>query len=190
MSIFGMITTKGSAKYTGPALRSLLGSTSLCPNDKIVLIDNDQGYQPDSSIDHSQIEVVANSSPKGFAGNANQIVDIALSENTDAYLLNNDLIFTPGWIDPLREVTAQIVSPLSNREVNYNVPSLFKCQTVMQLEDYLGKEQELVQLANIHREAAAGTTKLIVVPIFCPRIPIEVLKSVGHFYEEFGLGGG
>jgi hypothetical protein len=57
MSIFGMITTKGSAKYTGPALRSLLATTKFSQKDKIVVIDNDGGYQADPSIDHSRIEL-------------------------------------------------------------------------------------------------------------------------------------
>ena len=147
-----MITTKGSAKYTGPALRSLLAHTDLAPKDRIVLIDNDGNYKPDNDIDYSKIEILVNTSPRGFAANANQLVDIALAASSDVYLLNNDLIFTPGWIEPLRCENDKITSPLSNREVNYDVPQYLKCQTVMQLEDYLGKEDSLIQLAQAHRE--------------------------------------
>jgi len=190
MAIFGMITTQGSAKYTGPALRSLLSTTPLTKDDHIVLVDNDGHYRPDPMIDHAHIEIVINNEPKGFAANANQLVDRALSQKCDLYLLNNDLIFTPGWIDYVREPKGQIVSPLSNREVNYNLPDYFKCQTVMQLEDYLGKEDALIELVKAHSSAAAGTTKLIALPFFCPRIPLEILNTVGHFDEKFGKGGG
>lgn len=194
-----MVTTRSSASYTGPALASFFRHTTLGPEDRFLLIDNDGAENTISAPYASKIETIVNPSPRSFAANANQAVSIALDSGSDLYFLNNDLIFSENWISPLESETESILSPLSPREVQYacsvvNTKSKISVSTTVltnpsNLEDYLRCPCAFDYIAEAHRLNTEGYWSLFVVPFFAVKIPLLVLQKVGQFDEKFGLGG-
>ncbi len=186
MNYFGMVTTAGSGRYTQYALKTFFEFTALGPEDRFILIDNDSTF--DLAACPYPVHLVRNISPLGFAQNANQAIDLALSAAADLYFLNNDLIFTPNWLDPLLTASPAILSPVTNREARYDL-EIFKTEMQMSLDDYLGKESNLYQLASIHSQCTSGTLRVTTLPFCCVKLPLEVMRAVGHFDDSFGKGG-
>ena len=184
--LFGMVTTAKSARYTEHALRSFFENTTLADKDRFLLIDNDGGYE--LPLQHPQLELHRNATPLGFAENGNQLIDLANKEKADLFFLNNDIILTPNWLEPLLVDNSAIMTPLSNREVQYNFGDI-SFPMIMQLDDYFGKEAALKDLVTAHRSSAQGQLKVTVLPFFCVRIPYLVLSSIGHFDTSFGKAG-
>lgn len=187
MKLFGMLNTKDSQAYTAHALKSFFKHTTLAAEDRFVLIDNDASYPADSLP--PAVHLLKNPKPLGFSDNANQLVDLALSARADLLLMNNDIILGPDWLQPLLTDPHSIVSPFSNRELQYK-GGVFEVSMIMHLEQYLGKENEFDQLCKIHQAATIGYNKVLVVPFFCVRIPHAILQAIGHFDASFGKGGG
>ncbi len=195
--LFGMITTSASSQYTIEALKTFFDHTILRPEDRFILIDNDGDWQ--KPFDHPAIEIKINNNQLGFAENANYLVRQALEMQSDLIMLNNDLIFTTDWLTPLEQFENSISSPLSNREVQYTLSvQVVKTQfqqkttqssTVMQLEQYMPDKFAIQAIAEAHRANNSGHWSVIVMPFFCVRIPLKILKAVGLFDEEFGRGG-
>jgi GT2 family glycosyltransferase len=200
MKIFGMVTTRASDKYTLPALESFFRHTPIQPEDAFYLIDNDNSWEAPSGPLAARIKIIRNQQPKGFAANANQAVDLALSAKADLYFLNNDLIFPKNWITPLLVDDTSILSPLSPRELQYatsmintktkGVSSTFVITNPMDLETYLESPAAFDYVAEVHRKNAEGYWSIYTAPFFCIKIPYAVLKAVGHLDESYGVGGG
>lgn len=187
MAVFSMVTTAGSRAYTEHALRSFAQHTPLEPTDSFVLIDNDGDYALGESP--IKIDVLKNPTPLGFSQNANQAVDLARNRKTDLYFLNNDVIFTAGWLTPFRVPEPIILTPLTNRELQYDTP-FFKASMIMELADYLGREAGLEKLVSLHSAAYRGYQKVIVSPFCVVKLPLEVMEGIGHFDDSFGPAGG
>lgn len=187
MKIFGMLNTKGSQVYTAHALQSFFRHTKLDSDDRVILIDNDASY-PDDSLS-TRVHLLKNSKPLGFSENANQLVDLAVSAQADLVLMNNDIILGPDWLEPLLGEAHSIISPLSNRELQYQGGGI-EVSMIMHLEQYLGKEAEFDELCRVHQNVAKGYNKVLVVPFFCAFIPKAVLQAIGRFDVTFGKGGG
>lgn len=197
---FAMVTTHGSRNYTPFALRSFFRGTQLQAGEKFFLIDNDSDYESDAAINAFPIVLIRNPAPLGFADNVNQIISRALEENASLVFLNNDIIFPSAWFKPFRSDEPAIASPLSNREVQYassvhvvktqSVAKLFVSSMEMKLEDYVGNEAALEAIAEAHRATADGCLSVYVLPFFAVRLPLTVLKTLGHFDTSFGAAGG
>lgn len=198
--LFGMITTKDSSEYTVEALRTFFMYTNFRDIDQFILIDND-GAWDDKKYTHPAVKLIRNNSPLGFASNSNNLAREAINSNSDLYVLNNDLIFTAAWNDPLDQSGISISCPLSNREVQYvmalqvaktgSSARVFTTPLEMNLDQYHGFEYALQAVAEAHKaNSAAGVLPILVLPYFCVRISLEILKSVGLFDEDFGRGGG
>lgn len=185
MAVYGMITTSRSHAYTPVALASFLRTTRLENSDRCILIDNDANYDRPGS---ERFELWRNAQPMSFAQNMNRILDIAIATNQDAYLLNNDLVFTSDWDSPLKMSELAIVSPLTNAELSYKCDGV-QFSSLMSLEEYIGHEQTLEKLAVAHRTRVTGFKEVLTLPFACIRIPREILGAVGRFDESFGLGG-
>ncbi len=199
MNVFGMVTTAKSSQYTPYALGSLRENTTFGPNDRVILIDNDNSF--DKSVQSfPNLHVISNSSPKSFAANMNYLLNEAKTRGADAFLLNNDLVFTPGWAEPLLECADAIVAPLSNREVQYELQVRVKktghatgglhLNMVMDLDELKGHEHALTAIAEAHRSGAKGYWSVYVLPFFCVRIPYHIVLKLGDFDESFGKAGG
>lgn len=188
MNVFGMVTTRSSAQYTEYALHSFFENTHLEQGDLFFLIDNDRSYEIEQANNYPDVKLISNPSPRSFAANVNQIMAIAGEKKANLFFLNNDLIFTPNWIDPLLVETQEILSPLSNREIAYAREG-FRCKTVMSLSEYLGHEEALKAIVQNHRSKARGYGPILAFPFFCVKLPYSVYSLIGPLDESFGKGG-
>lgn len=195
--VFGMITTAPSTPYTRVSLESFFHHTPLAQHDRFFLIDNDGGWK---ESDDPQVTVIRNAAPRSFAENANQLVRCALEAEAGLTLLNNDLVFTPQWSEPLDASHDAILSPLSNREVQYmtsvavakngNILSSKLFTTPLHLDDYTENREAFDYVSAVHRRHATGYHPVYMLPFFCVKIPYWVLTTVGIFDEGFTPAGG
>src|SRR5207248_10955955 len=108
-----MVTMTKSASYTVPALDSFFQHTPMREGDRFILLDNDADF--DLPERFAAVELVRNDRPRGFADNVNQILTRAAPAGADIIFLNNDIIFTKGWLSPLLATDTAIVVPLCNQ---------------------------------------------------------------------------
>ncbi len=189
MTVFGMVTTSKSSQYTLPSLRSFFRHTPLTAQDRVLLIDNDADYELIQPFD--RLEVVRNEKPRGFAENVNTLLRHAAAAGADMVFLSNDVIYSPNWLPPLRESERAILIPLCNQYKLYSYNG-FSLAPAMNLEEYLGHEDDFIAIVNAHN-ADFGSRKLLDHPrisFFCFRIPRPVYSALGLFDEGFGRGGG
>lgn len=188
-TVFGMITTAKSERYTPHALKSFFQNTDL-EDSEFLLVDNDGDFREELLAEFPQVELVRNEEPRGFAENANLFMERAESDGADLVLLNNDCIFPQGWFPPLCERDDSIIGSVSNAQLQYQTARL-KCQMVMQLEEYLGCEEDFQKMMAAHRERYPGGLQFAhMFFFFCVRIPHTVYSKVGRFDQSFGAGGG
>jgi len=188
MKIFGMVTTRDSWEYTSYAIKSFFRTTKATPNERLILIDNDESFEEDASWFSPYLEIFKNKEPKSFAANVNFVMGMAKETQADLFFLNNDVVFTENWINPLLIDEPSIISPLSNREVQYEHGGV-KWANVLKLSDYLGKQNIVKEVAEMHRAKLQGYKKVISLPFFCVKIPYSVYQTVGPLDEGFGKGG-
>jgi len=187
--LFGMITTSASRDYTTVALRSFFAHTPLHLVDDFVLIDNDGDYIVPDDVPADRITVLRPPSPRGFARNANECLGRARLRGADLFLLNNDLVFTAGWIEPLRASRHALLAPLTNAQATYSAGTL-TTQPVMDLADYVGHEADLDAIGGQHRDAGHHGYRIVSsVAFYCIKIPRTVYDVIGDFDEQFGKGG-
>src|SRR5208283_4901274 len=130
-----------------------------------------------------------NEHPLSFAANVNQTIEHAAKRRADVVFLNNDLIFSPNWFEPLRVSGPFLLSPLSQNEICYGEAD-FHCGLGVDLPDYLGKEQVFLEIVRRHQERVQGYQHVLRLGFFAVKIPYEVYSVVGRFDESFGVGGG
>ena len=188
MNLFGMITTSRSREYTPVALKSFFDRTPFNPGDRFILIDNDGDFALPADVPADRVTVVRHSEPQGFASNANLLLAEAKTQGADLFLLNNDLVFTTGWLEPLLADRRALLSPMSNAEVAHAAGAL-RTQPAMDLGEYIGREADLEAIARKHRGTHSGYKTAATVPFFCIKIARAVYETVGEFDERFGKGG-
>lgn len=202
---FGMVTTSASHSYTQVALRTFFMHTELQADDRLLLFDNDADFEPSTFLpphaaSHPALHIVRHDAPQSFAENVNAVIEQALTAEADVYFLNNDVVFTSQWCTPMATEEQRIISPLSNREVQYaasvhvtktqHISRLFHCRMVMNLDDYRGNEAALESIAEAHRAEASGRMPVYILPFFCIKLPFPVLARLGYLDTSFGQGGG
>jgi GT2 family glycosyltransferase len=184
-----MVTTRHSNAYTDYALSSLIRHTRFEPDDEVMLIDNDRVYGELPSECRGRVQVHANESPRSFAANVNQTMERARERKADIVFLNNDLIFSPDWYEPMRVTGNFLLSPVSNAELAYTVGDL-QCKLGMDLEEYVGRENLFLEVVRQHQANAHGYRSVLKFGFFAVKIPHAVYSLVGPFDENFGVGGG
>ncbi len=196
-----MVSTVKSRDYTPHALHSFFDTTGLRSIDRFILINNDDPNIEEIVTPYNdRISLASNSTPRSFAANANSMIAHALESKMDLFFMNNDIIFTDNWLPPLVGHDHSILSPISNREVQYagsalvtktkEVATLVVTDAPMALDDYLSSPRMYLAIAEAHRKIAAGSLKLLVFPFFCVKLPLAVIQRVGKFDESFGRAGG
>lgn len=199
MTIFGMIHTAPSTQYTEVALRTFFQNTLLKPEDRFLLVDNDNSVLT-AFEEYPRVELIHNPVPAGFSKNMNGILRCALEAQQEAVLLNNDLVFTERWFEPMQQNRLTIASPLTNREVQYvaaisvvktsQVSRMFRTDMTMSLNNLRGYEHTFAAMAEAHRESSTGMHYVLTFPFCCVRIPLAAIEQVGGFDVSFGNGGG
>jgi GT2 family glycosyltransferase len=185
-----MVTTGASAAYTAPALESFFEHTPWQDGDVFLLIDNDASSDRSLIVPWcDKIRVVVNPHPLSFAANGNQVINHAAQSDSDAYFLNNDVIFTADWIAPLAAIETAVVTPTCNQNYQYQMADL-ELKPTMALADYLGREQLFRQVVAQHQLKHTGYVEAYKTNFFCVKIPPAVYQRVGLFDNRFGMAGG
>jgi GT2 family glycosyltransferase len=182
-NVYVMITTRGSNFYTKLALDSFFISTRLGPGDEVYLIDNDN-----EGTYNTQASVISNTTPQGFAKNVNNMIGIARGRTL--IVLNNDVVFTPGWSDELTQHPDAIVMPSCNQTHLYTSGQLTLQQT-MNLDEYNNQYADLCKIAQAHKDRLPlGFFERLLMGFYAFVLPAAVYDKVGLFDERFGVGGG
>lgn len=182
-TVYAMITSKSSDYYTGLAIDSFLKHTKLGSNDQFYLIDNDAiGTHRDKPIN-----IIVNSHPQSFSKNINDIIDLA--DDKDIVILNNDIVFTSGWSEPLKGYHDTILIPSCNQTHLYSSGNLVLEQS-MNIDQY-NNPYELNDIVRQHRSVSgSGFFEKLIMPFYAVKIPAKIYKTIGKFNETYGKGGG
>lgn len=172
-----MITTRATEKYTKLALDTFFQNTTLY-NDQVVLIDNDNtGFVDDRVIIHT------NETPKSFAQNLNMIINHAATQQADVVILNNDVVFTKNWLQPIIGYSNCILIPSCNQTHQYEgIPN------TLNLDQY--DEYALSRALKQHKESNKGFFESLLMPFYVFCLPYNVYSKVGLFDETFDKAGG
>lgn len=189
MSVYGMFSTLRTQVYTLHALQSFFEHTPWNKGDHFLLIDNDASVDSALGKAFPEIEILRREKPVSFAENANTVLEHARERNTDAFLLNNDIIFTADWSEPLIAAGDVIACPLSNQQIQYENKG-WKLEPAMDLRESLGHEQQLQRIVKDHAAQVDGFKSMLSLPFFCVRIPQAAYEAIGDFDPGFGPGGG
>ncbi len=187
MTLYGMLSTRASERYTTAALTSLFEHTALSASDRVIVVDNDGSYAAPAALKDRALAVLRPPAPQSFARNANVLIREAAGAHL--LLLNNDLLFTPGWADTLVQNDRAIQSPFSNAQSHYRTPT-FDLRPALTLDEFQGHTTELLQIAAEHRTRAVNPFPVLVLPFFCVSLPAPVYTAVGLFDESYGPAGG
>jgi len=187
-TVFGMITTAKSHRFTDGALASFFKTSPLRTGDVFILIDNDNCV---NYTVYPQIKLISNQNPRSFAANINMLIDHATELAADLVVLNNDVIFTPGWREALEQRDDIISLPACNQTHVYqdNTGAPVFDQTLDQAQ-YAGRWDTLCQLAQHHVANNSGYFEQLHTSFYAFRLPKNIYKTVGKFDEEFLPAGG
>ena len=136
----------------------------------------------------AKIQLITNPQPQSFAANANQVIRYAAKANADAYFLNNDVIFTAGWLAPVAAEPSAVVTPTSNQNFQYQVEG-FELKPVMTLED-TGPPGAIPAACRAASNAAHRLYRSLQDEFLLCENPPWVYRSVGLFDTRFGMAGG
>ena len=187
-----MVTLKRSNEYTRIALKSFFDCTELEKDDDFFLIDNDNSTNNQFS-EYKKITLIKNDRPLAFSENVNQTIDIALKNKKNIVFLNNDIVFTKKWFEPLLSQSNSISIPSNNQLFQYNSDlEILKLKPTMNLEDFNNNYDLLNDILLEHKKKIKSGQKFqtLLMPFYCFKIPYLIIKDVGYFDKSFGLGGG
>ena len=188
MNVFAMVSTEKSAEYTPYALKSFWEFTKIGADDEFYLIDNDGHFDKSILKDYPLVKLKTNDAPKSFAENVNQIMSYAQTKQADIYFLNNDLIFTEGWFEPIDKIKIGIISPVSNGEFQYKMDG-FELLHFLSLEDYNSNKDKIAKIISKHKSTESGRLRVLMFPFFAVKITYQAYSKIGILDESFGKGG-
>jgi GT2 family glycosyltransferase len=184
-----MVTTSASTDYTIASLASFFRHTPFNAGDHFVLIDNDLSWRESWPLDERTPELLVNPKPKSFAQNANEIIRRANARGADAYVLNNDIVFTPDWATELEADLPAVMTPTCNQNFQYRKGAL-ELKPVMTMAQFEPGAGELPAVLAEHRARHTGMVEAFKTNFFCVKIPPVVYRKVGLFDTRFGVAGG
>jgi len=182
-TIYGMVTLKVTNEYADKAVNSFFQHTGLKPGDRFIMVDNDGDFK--SNWNNGRIneeDIILNDKLESFSYNMNMIIRIAIKENKDLVLLNNDVIFTPYWSELLITDNDTLSIPSCNQTHNLGIPNS------LSLSDFNDRYDLLNEISSrVNNEMRYFETLLM--PFYVCRIPLKILKEVGEYDEIFVVGG-
>ena len=186
-NVFAMVTLKSSNFYTGYALQSFFKYTKMDDGDEFFLIDNDGSELENFSL-YKKINIIKNKHPYGFAKNVNQAITIAKKDKKNLIFLNNDIIFTKNWFEPLKSNSTDISIPVSNFLFKYKSDCGDLILKPTMRFDEFNKNYDLLNdivKNHINKFSSQKQFQFLLMPFFCFKIPYKILNEVGYFDESF-----
>ena len=186
-NVFAMVTLKSSNFYTGYALQSFFKYTKMDDGDEFFLIDNDESELENFSL-YKKINIIKNKHPYGFAKNVNQAITIAKKDKKNLIFLNNDIIFTKNWFEPLKSNSMSISIPVSNFLFKYKSDcGDLILKPTMRFDEFNENYDLLNDIVKNHikKFSSQKQFQFLLMPFFCFKIPYKILNEVGYFDESF-----
>jgi GT2 family glycosyltransferase/Flp pilus assembly protein TadD len=148
---------------------------------RLVVVDNGSADDVAYEADQNNIEVVRNSTNRGFACACNQ--GIQHTHGDFVVILNNDTIVTPGWLERL------LWHFEGDEEVGIVAPSTNFAASVQQIPVSYKSEKDLYSFSeevySLNRHRSVEVAKVVGV---CMMIRRKMLEEIGLFDTRFGLG--
>ena len=146
--VFCFVSSKITEQYSKLALDSFFKHTKLEPGDIFVFVNNDgtNAFRKEYPIDI----YVNNKTPKAWATNFNKGLRVAKKFKKHFVVITNDVVFTKGWLEVLKQTDDMILIPVCNVNFMYK-SSDFSTAPTMQLEEYVGKEPYLDAVVDFHQ---------------------------------------
>ena len=191
-NIFSMVTLKESNIYTIEALKSFFKYTELNDGDDFYLIDNDNSANEQFSI-YEKLKLIKNKRKMSFAENVNRSIDLAIQYKKDLIFLSNDIIFTKNWLEPILLENKCISMPCNNQIFQYQSDlGILKLKPTMNLNDFNNNYELLEDIIDVHKKKIKPNQKFqtLLMALYVFKIPLDILKNVGHFDISYGTGGG
>ena len=191
-NLFAMVTMRSSTHYTDLAIKSFFKFTEISENDEFLLIDND-GNGVDHFSSYKKIKIIKNKNLLSFAENVNLAIKIAKKDEKNLIFLNNDIIFTKEWFNPLKENSDCVSIPVNNQIFGYSTDcGNLILKATMSLKDFKENYHLLDEIVEKHKKKYKPKQKFQapLMPFFCFKLPNEIINKIGLFDESFGKGGG
>ena len=186
--LFCFVSSKCTENYSKLALDSFFKHTKLEPEDIFVFINNDgtSAFKEEYPISL----YINNETPLNWSANFNQGLKIAKEKKMHFVVITNDVVFTKGWFEPLKQRDDLILIPSSNINFLYRSKD-FSTKVNMYYEEYVGKEQYLEAITDFHQKNHPFNKiqEKIFMQFYLARIPYQIHSDVGFFDEKFCLGG-
>jgi GT2 family glycosyltransferase len=187
--VFCFVSSKTTEQYSKLALNSFFKHTKLEEGDIFIFVNNDgtNAFRKDYPIDI----YVNNKTPKSWAENFNKGLRVAKKFKKHFIVITNDVVFTKGWLEALKQIDNTILIPVCNVNFMYK-SSNFSTSPVMQLEEYIGKEHYLDAIVDFHQNnfKKEDLYEKIFMQMYLARIPYNVHNDVGYFDHTFSNCGG
>jgi O-antigen biosynthesis protein len=177
-----IILTYNQLEYTKKCIDSIRLHTN--SNYEIIVVDNASN---DDTIHYLQeqkdIKVIYNSQNLGYAKGNNQGLELVTGDFI--LFLNNDVVVTPGWLDPLLQTLNSnekiaMVGPVTN-----NISGMQKIKVNYNEETLDGLDAFSLEYCNQNRQRSKKVLRLVGFALACKR---KVLDEIGYFDEVFGMG--
>ena len=182
-----MVTLRRSYNYTVSALESFFTNTMIEEDDEFLLIDND-GSDIDKFSSYEKIKIIKNRLPLSFAKNVNQAIEEAKKKKKDLIFINNDVVFTKNWLEPIKLNSEGISIPVNNQIFPYKSDcGNLKLDVTMSLSDFADKNLLLEEIVKKHYAKYSNFQKFqgLLMPFFCFKLPLKILNDVGLFDVSF-----
>ena len=204
--VFCFVSSKITENYSKLALDSFFKHTKLEEGDIFVFVNNDgtNAFRKDYPIDI----YVNNKTPRSWAENFNKGLRVAKKFKKHFVVITNDIVFTKGWLETLKQKDDMILIPVCNVNFMYKSPG-FSTAPTMQLDEYIGKEKYLDSIVTFHQnnfkfeelserifmqmyldkqlvatlEVPCGKTRLTVSDKACPGLSLEMRNPGGSSWR-------
>jgi len=170
---------------TIPCIKSIYKYTNI-EDFELIIVDNaskdgTRDYLKELKEKHSNVKIQLNNKNKGFAAGMND--GLRLAEGDYLFILNNDILVTPGWLEKLtghleNNDEIGLIGPITNgagNEQGVEIDNLNK-------ENYI----ELTQKYTERQKGQLHFTKRLA--FFCVGMKRQIFQKVGFLDEKFGIG--
>jgi GT2 family glycosyltransferase len=186
--LFCFVSSKCTENYSKLALDSFFKHTKLESEDIFLFVNNDK---TNAFKEEYPINIyINNETPLNWSANFNQGLKIAKEKKMHFVVITNDIVFTKGWFEPLKQRDDLILIPSSTINFMYRSKD-FSTKVNMYYDEYIGKEQYLEAIIDVHQQNHPFNKiqEKIFMQFYLARIPYQIHSDVGFFDEKFHLGG-